>query len=607
MGRENILPKDWKWVKLEDLANKISLNKIKIKQKDYLLKGDFPVVDQGQDLIGGYYNDENLIVPFEPPYIIFGDHTKIKKFINFKFIPGADGVKVLKPKETVNPKFLYYSLFTIKIEDKGYARHFQLIEKELFPLPPLSTQHLIVAKIEELFSELDKGIENLKLAQLQLKTYRQSVLKWAFEGKLSEVYNSRDAKNNTENIKDSFKNLELPKGWKASSIGDIFEVFIGSTPKRNNLNYWGGEIKWISSGEVSFCNIYDTKEKISSEGLQNTSCKVHPPGTVIMAMIGEGKTRGQVGILKVEATHNQNTAAIRVNESTYLSKLLYHFLVFKYEENRKVGSGNNQKALNKERVKSISIPLPPIQEQHLIIQEIESRLSVADKMEESITQSLQQAEALRQSILKKAFEGKLIVEKKPEITKPANVYIHQVQVLGWIAQTSKQNGISHGEMTTAKYAYLVDKVYGVPTHYDFKRGHLGPYPIEMKKAINNKEYFKIAKTIELVNEETLFKYNNPYKDQVIAAVNELAIIFGRYEGKERAHKTELLATVCKVIEDIKSTDLALVYQSMREWPIDLKTTAFKNKAEKFTEEETQKCLAFIVERGWDKKLITYEA
>lgn len=261
------------------------------------------------------------------------------------------------------------------------------------PLPPLPTQHAIVSKIEELFSELDKGIEQLKTAQQQLKTYRQAVLKWAFEGKLTN-----------ENVKEG----ELPEGWKLVTIGDIFEVFIGSTPKRNNPNYWGGDINWVSSGEIAFCNIMSTKEKITKEGLENTSCKVHPVGTVIIAMIGEGKTRGQAAILKIEASHNQNTAAIRVNDKVYKPELLYYYLVLKYEDNRRVGSGNNQKALNKERVKSVPIPLPPIKEQRQIVQEIESRLSVADKMEESINQSLLQAEALRQSILKKAFEGRLV-------------------------------------------------------------------------------------------------------------------------------------------------------------------------------------------------------
>ncbi|MBK8624811.1 MAG: restriction endonuclease subunit S [Saprospiraceae bacterium] len=126
-----------------------------------------------------------------------------------------------------------------------------------------------------------------------------------------------------------------------------------------------------------------------------------------MAMIGEGKTRGQAAILKIESSHNQNTAAIRVDDKVYKSQLLYFYLVFKYEDNRRVGSGNNQKALNKERIKSILIPLPSINEQQLIVDELESKLTICDKIEETINQSLQQAETLRQSILKQAFEGKL--------------------------------------------------------------------------------------------------------------------------------------------------------------------------------------------------------
>ncbi|MBL0235065.1 MAG: restriction endonuclease subunit S [Saprospiraceae bacterium] len=196
-----------------------------------------------------------------------------------------------------------------------------------------------------------------------------------------------------------------------TTIGDIFEVYIGSTPKRNNPEYWGGNISWLSSGEIAFRDIKSTKEKITVEGLENTSCKVHPIGTVILAMIGEGKTRGQAAILKIESSHNQNTAAIRVEDKVYKSSLLYYYLVYKYEDNRRVGSGNNQKALNKERVKSISIPLPPIKQQQHIVDELESKLTVCHNIEETISQSLQQVETLRQSILKRAFEGKLLNNK----------------------------------------------------------------------------------------------------------------------------------------------------------------------------------------------------
>lgn len=280
-------------------------------------------------------------------------------------------------------------------------------------LPPLAEQHRIVAKIEELFSSLDKGIESLKTAQAQLKVYRQAVLKWAFEGKLTN-----------KNVKEG----ELPKGWDVKQLGNIAEIYIGSTPSRRVSEYWNGDINWISSGEVKFCNIFSTKEKISKFGLDNSSCKLQPIGSVILAMIGEGKTRGQVALLKVEAAHNQNTAAISVHKEKYLPELLYSYLLFTYEKNRGVGSGNNQKALNKERIKQFEIPVPDtLSEQAQIVAEIESRLSVCDKIEESISTSLLQAEALRQSILKKAFEGKLVAQDPND--EPASVLLAKLSAL----------------------------------------------------------------------------------------------------------------------------------------------------------------------------------
>jgi type I restriction enzyme, S subunit len=392
------LPKDWKLVKLGEVCTKISLNKIKIKQKDYLSEGEFPVVDQGQELIGGYYNEKSLVLPGEPPFIVFGDHTKVKKYINFKFIAGADGVKVLKAKEIIDSKFLFYSLLTIKIEDKGYARHFQLLEKEPFPLPPKPTQLAIVSKIEELFSELDKGIEQLKTAQQQLKTYRQSVLKWAFEGKLTN-----------KNVKEG----ALPEGWKWVKLGDVIEKPKYGTSKKCDYETKGiGVLRIpnivkgvVDSSDLKFAK-FDKKEIETYSLKEGDILTIRSNGSVDIVGKCAMITRKDEGFL-----YAGYLIRLRPLQKLVLPKYLINILTSinlrnQIELKAKSTSGVNN--INSEELAGLSISLPPLKEQNQIVQEIESRLSVADKMEESITQSLQQAEALRQSILKQAFEGKLI-------------------------------------------------------------------------------------------------------------------------------------------------------------------------------------------------------
>lgn len=295
------------------------------------------------------------------------------------------------------------------------------LEKIKFEIPTLGEQQRIVARIEELFSELDNGVETLKKIKQQLVVYRQAVLKEAFEGKLTLSWREHHCllspqddfdsiKRHNEKFKDTSGDeneisLALPTAWLKIRLGEVFEVQVGATPSRCVSAYWNGDINWVSSGEVHFNSIYKTKEQITSEGLAHTSTNVHPTGTVMLAMIGEGKTRGQAAILNTEAAHNQNTAAILVSNTQCSSKYIYYFLQMNYENTRRVGSGNNQKALNKERVRAIRFPFTSFAEQRKIVQEIEARLSVCDSIEKTVDNALAKAEAMRQSILKKAFEG----------------------------------------------------------------------------------------------------------------------------------------------------------------------------------------------------------
>ena len=334
----------------------------------------------------------------------------------------------LAPGDMLHPKYLYYFcvMFNFKELDKSTTIP-SLAKRDLLnikmPVPPLPEQERIVANIEELFSELDKAVETLQTTKQQLAVYRQAVLKEAFEGKYTEnwrgknpsaspQYDFETVKINHPVYKDVSGDeneiaLNLPKSWIKVRFGDIFDVQVGATPSRRIPAYWSGGIHWVSSGEVRFNTIFQTGEQITEEGLKHSSTNIQPVGTVLLAMIGEGKTRGQAAILAVPAAHNQNTAAILVPKTPCNSKYVYYFLQMNYENTRRVGSGNNQKALNKERVRALRIPFTSFAEQKKIVEEIESRLSVCDSIEQTVDTALQQADALRLSILKESFERRL--------------------------------------------------------------------------------------------------------------------------------------------------------------------------------------------------------
>jgi type I restriction enzyme S subunit len=295
----------------------------------------------------------------------------------------------------------------------------QTILKNLdIPLPPKPTQLAIVSKIEELFSELDKGIESLLTAKQQLKTYRQSVLKWAFEGKLSEsgftrsndeqdlVNNKILQSSNSENP-DSDKG-RLPKGWKVVELKEVCEIKRGKSKHRprNEPALYGGKYPFIQTGDIRNSSgkyINEYSQTYSEQGLQQS--KLWTKGTLCITIAAN---IGETAILGFDACFPDSVVGLLCDEKLLLNKYANYFFISFKQKLEELAPATAQKNINVNILERVKIPLASINEQSLIVQAIESRLSVADKMEESITQSLQQAEALRQSILKKAFEGKLI-------------------------------------------------------------------------------------------------------------------------------------------------------------------------------------------------------
>lgn len=170
------LPQGWEWVRLPECYFVIGNKSNQIQTKDYLENGRFPVVDQGNSFIVGYCNDQSKLLHIDGPVIVFGDHTKNIKFIDFNFVVGADGVKVLNPYTGISAKFLYRLIQSFDLADRGYARHFKVLNEKLIPLAPLEEQSRIVAKVDELMALCDQLEKQQQERRKLQNALRQSTL-----------------------------------------------------------------------------------------------------------------------------------------------------------------------------------------------------------------------------------------------------------------------------------------------------------------------------------------------------------------------------------------------------------------------------------------------
>ncbi|MFA5032292.1 MAG: restriction endonuclease subunit S [bacterium] len=317
------------------------------------------------------------------------------------------------------------------------------------PLPPLPEQKRIVAKIEELFTKLDTGVEALKEIKKQLKRYRQAVLKYAFEGKLTEKWREANKnklepasvllgkikkENKTQEKYKEFQPVDtsnlsqLPRNWVWTRVGEIFKVATGSTPDTSVAEHWNnGKIKWATPkdlGKLSSPYIDDTERKITQSGLDSCSAKIVPLNSLLIS------TRAPIGYIAILADNiafNQGCKAlVNANNNLVFIQYYYYLLLTRVNEMNLLGSGSTFKEISKDSIANITIPFPPIPEQHKIVEEIEKRFSVADKVEKTVDENIKQANRLRQSILKKAFEGKLVPQNPND--EPAEKLLERIKI-----------------------------------------------------------------------------------------------------------------------------------------------------------------------------------
>lgn len=309
-------------------------------------------------------------------------------------------------------EFLFHQINSLKrqIEKDAYGGaqpniSSTKIEQMQIVVPPLSEQQAIVTKIEELLSELENGKEQLLRAQQQLKVYRQSLLKWAFEGKLTNK---------------SLKDGELPKGWTVTNLCALKEFSLYG-PRFSSDDYSKDGIAVLRTSDIS----ENGKVDWAKAPKLNLSSEEYEKYKLIKDDILITRT-GSIGTISV---FNDDKKAIAGAFLIYYRlkkpiniKYIFHFLKSHKAQShfRNASKGVGRPNLNVPNIELLQIPLSTFAEQNKIIEELESKLTVCDKIEETISQSLQQAESLKQSILKKAFEGKLIPQEIKKKEKAAH-------------------------------------------------------------------------------------------------------------------------------------------------------------------------------------------
>lgn len=202
-------PKEWKTKAFSDCVESIVPDRSKqIQANAYLKQGRFPVVDQGQDLVGGWTDNESSVIREPLPLIIFGDHTRVFKYVDFQFALGADGTKVIKPDEgEFDPRFLYFKFLSLHIPSKGYSRHFKLLREQELHYPPLPEQRKIAAVLRR----IQKAIELEEAILERVRELKKSTLQFLF------THGTRGEKTKQTEIG------EMPESWDVRPFSELRE------------------------------------------------------------------------------------------------------------------------------------------------------------------------------------------------------------------------------------------------------------------------------------------------------------------------------------------------------------------------------------------------
>lgn len=355
----------WETIPFEQSIEKVKYTS-KIASSEYLEEGTYPIVSQEEGLISGYWNNDEDVFRLSKPVIIFGDHTRALKYVDFDFVLGADGVRILQPIEQIDTKFFLYYLQSCKIPSLGYSRHYKLLKELKTPVPPLPEQERIVAELDYLSSIIEKQKEQLK----ELDNLAQSIFYTMFGDPITNE-----------------------KGWEVKKLGEICKI---SSSKRIFANeytetgipfYRGKEITEKSVGNDISVELYISSERYNEIKNEYGVPKI---GDILLTAVG---TIGNIWVVDTDAPFyfkdgNVLWLQLKQEHNPAFIKSLLTILINNYKY--QMANGCAYSALTIVNLKQMPTSIAPLHQQ----QQFASKIEAIEKQKELIKQSIAETEML---------------------------------------------------------------------------------------------------------------------------------------------------------------------------------------------------------------------
>lgn len=448
---DSIMPrlfKSWETLPFEECLLDRTVSYKKLKKKDIKQIGKIPVVDQGENFISGYTDNESDAYAGTLPVIIFGDHTRRVKYIGFKFAVGADGTKLLHPFKALYPKFFFFYLSTLKLESQGYSRHYRFLKQINIPIPPLNEQNRIVAKLEKLLTKVDACKERLGKIPIILKRFRQSVLAAACSGRLTADWRGKnsDVESASELLKwiqherkkkglsdaqgMQIETDDLPNSWSRIKLSIFIESMANGIYKPKKFYSEDGIVCLrmynIQDGKIVWKDL--KRMLLTSEEIDKFSLR---PGDILVNRVNSRELVGKAAIIeKIEepVVFESKNIRLRLNKKYIMPEYVnYCFLtrivrdVFEGKAKQTVGMAT----ISQPEISNLILPIPPLNEQQEIVRRVEALFKVADQIEDRHKKAKAYVDKLTQSILAKAFRGELMPQDPND--EPASVLLERIR------------------------------------------------------------------------------------------------------------------------------------------------------------------------------------